>query len=84
MTRISSARVIPISHPMLCVVTSYRVWVEWWGLRQAYERDFGAEAEAQESLALITATDPTPDELWHCGWRSGGVASHGGAHAPPP
>ena len=78
MTRISSARVIHLRADARHT-EGWRVWVEWWGVRQAYERDFDSEAEAGWWLSLVAATDPTHYELADCGWWPGGVCSHGGA-----
>lgn len=88
MTRISSARVIPIypsgprrhDKPPTC----WRVWVEWWGERQAMEMDCSRYADAPFWRDLILEIDADQDEAVSCGFRYGGVASHGGASAPPP
>lgn len=90
MTRISSARVIPIPPRVLSIdvfssappVTSAGVWrvrVEWWGERQAMELDCATEDEASRWMSLvIEPMHPIPRELLALGWGYGGVASHGG------
>ena len=68
--------------PALVRPYAWRVWVEWWGQRQALERDLEDHREAREWYALIEATEPTAAELLGCGFGWGGVASHGGAAQP--